>query len=381
MGEFVSAALHQTLQSEVAACDEERALTDTTVEAMQGAGLFRVLAPKRVGGDEMGFAAMTRCAREIAAASNPAVWVFLVSTAHDWILGSFSEAAQDDVHGDGPDHVFPGSLANTGEMIETEGGFRLTGHFPWASGAKHGKWFMLGTRHKRGDGRMVPYHTVVPREDLSVDDNWYPIGLRGTGSVTMVADDVFVPAHRAVRTGKLFRSQTPESIEHPNSMFRTPVVPGLSTHLAAALLGMAYPALDHAKELIKSQVDKYTGGNKIDRPGLQMRVAESDVELRMADGLLAHTVGVLERCANGEDTMENRAQARYQAATICEVARRATERLFNATGARAGFDGNRIQQAFRDITMGKTHAMVDIDLSAQAHGRGLLGLSLEGYPL
>lgn len=380
MGHYVDANLEQTLRAEVAACDAQRALTDNTVLAMQNAGLFRILAPKRVGGDELGFRAMAECLRETAAASDAAAWVLLVSTAHDWILGSFSEAAQDDVHATGPNEVFPGSLANTGEMIACEGGFRLTGNFPWASGAAHGKWFMLGTRERR-DNRLVPHHVVVPREDLGVDDTWYPIGLRGTGSVTMVADDVFVPEHRTVRSGKLFRSQTEASLNHPSSMYRTPVVPGLATHLAAALLGMAYPALDDAVARVREQRDNYTGQEKADRPGLQLRIAECDVELRCAQALLDDTIALLERAAKGEDSDTLRARAKYQAAYTAELARRAVERLVSASGARAAFDGNRIQQSFRDITMGKTHAMIDLDVSAQGHGRSLLGLDLAGFPL
>lgn len=380
MENYVDAALAKTLSEQVIPSDEQRALTDETVSAMQQAGLFRVLAPKRVGGDELGFRAMAQCAREIAAANDAAAWVFLVSTAHDWILGSFSEAAQDDVHAKGPDSVFPGSLANTGEMIACDGGWRLSGHFPWASGAAHGNWFMLGTRERRDD-RLVPYHVVVPRDDLGVEDNWYPIGLRGTGSVTMVADDVFVPEHRSVRSGKLFRSQTETSLAAENPMFRTPLVPGLSTHLAAALLGMAYPALDDAIARVREQDDKYTAQKKVDRPGLQLRIAESDIELRCAQGLLDNTIELLERAAAGEDDDALRARAKYQAAYVSELARRAVERLFNASGARAAFDGNRIQQSFRDITMGKTHAMADLDNSALAHGRALLGLDLKGFPL
>lgn len=377
---FVDADLARTLAKGAADAERTRQLGSESAAAMKRAGLFRILVPRRAGGEELDFRAMAQCVRETARHSGAAAWVLMVSTAHDWILGSFPEAVQDEVHADGPDSVFPGSLANTGEMQRVDHGWRLSGRFPFASGAVHGDWAMLGT-YESSPERPVPYHVVVPCTDLRIDDDWHPIGLRGTGSVTLVAEETFVPEHRGVRSGRLFRGQCEAAQRHASTVYRTPVVPGLATHLAAVLTGMARPALEDAIERTRAQIDKYTGQQKADRPGLQMRLAESDAELRCADALLEDTILLLEQAADGADSTALRARARYQASYISELAARSVARLMGGSGARAAFDGSALQQAFRDITMGKTHAMIDLDSAAQVFGRTLLGLDTGGAPL
>jgi alkylation response protein AidB-like acyl-CoA dehydrogenase len=377
---FVDANLAHTLARSAASSERARQLDPACAAAMKEAGLFRILVPRRAGGEELDFRAMAQCVRETAYHNAAAAWVLMVSTAHDWILGSFPEAVQDEVHAEGPDSVFPGSLANTGEMIPVDGGWRLTGRFPFASGATHGEWALLGT-FVAAEGRPVPHHVVVPCQELRIDDDWHTVGLRGTGSVTLVAEDTFVPEHRGVRSGRLFRGQCEAAQHHATTVYKTPIVPGLSTHLAAALIGMARPALDDTIERTREQIDKYTGQKKADRPGLQMRLAEADAELCCADAMLEDTIRLLEHAAGGNDDIPLRARARYQASYACELSRRAVERLMTGSGARAAFDGSRLGQAFRDVTMGKTHAMIDLDGGAQVFGRTLLGLDTGGAPL
>lgn len=190
----------------------------------------------------------------------------------------------------------------------------------------------------------------------------------------MVAEETFVPEHRGVRSGRLFRGQCEAAGRHATAVYRTPIVPGLATHLAAVLTGMAWPALDDAIERTRAQVDKYSGLQKAERPGLQMRLAEADAELRCADALLDDTIRLLEHAAGGDDSTALRARARYQASYCSELAARAVARLMGGSGARAAFDGSRLQQSYRDLAMGKTHAMIDLDSAAQVFGRTLLGL-------
>lgn len=377
---FVDPDLARVLARGADPSEATRALATESVAAMKQAGLFQILASRRVGGDELDFRAMAQCVRETARGDAAAAWVLMVSTAHDWILGSFPEAAQDEVYTDGPNAVFPGSLANTGQMQREDKGWRLSGRFPFASGAAHGDWAMLGTYEANAE-RPVPYHVVVPCRDLGVDDDWHPIGLRGTGSVTLVAEDVFVPEQRSVRSGTLFRGRSEASQRHATDLYCTPIVPGLATHLASVMVGMALPALDDAIERTRQQADKYTGQQKADRPGMQMRIAESDAELRCAETMLQDTITLLEHAAGGADSTALRARARYQASYVCELARRSVERLMSGSGARAAFDGSRLQRTFRDVTMAKTHAMVDLDSAAQVFGRTLLGLDTGSAPL
>ncbi len=376
----VDPALADVLRRGVEPSEAARQLAPESVAAMQRAGLFRLFVPKSLGGDERDLRAMSQCARETARYDANAAWVLMVSTAHDMVLGAFPREAREEVNAEGPDGVFPGSLANTGEMTPTDGGWRLRGRFPFASGTPHGDWAMLGTFEVSETGR-VPHHVVVPMADLVALDDWHTLGLRGTGSVTLVADDVFVPRHRGVRSGTLFRNESEELAGHATTVYRTPIVPGLSSHLASVMVGIARAALDDAVARTRVQEDRYMHSAKLERPGLQMRVALADAQVRSAEAMLDDTLGLLEEAASGGDSIPLRARARFQAAYVCKLSHDAAAELVEASGARAAFDESALQRAYRDLTMARTHAMIDLDTSSQVYGKVLLGLDPGRVPL
>jgi 3-hydroxy-9,10-secoandrosta-1,3,5(10)-triene-9,17-dione monooxygenase len=360
--------------------DTARQLAGESVQAMRAAGLWRLLVPKRAGGEERDFREaaqiITACSRHCSAAG----WVLMVSAAHDWIIGGFSEAAQDDVWRDGPDGVTPGSLAPSGTITPVNGGFEITGRWSFNSGAAHGDWFLLGNVDRSGDKPRL-YHVVVPRAELNLDDNWQTIGLRGTGSVDATAGEVFVPEHRAMDSGLLLSGQGEWSGRHGNNLYRIPIIPGLAVYLAAATSGIAEAAFDAALELITSQTDRYTGKRKLERPGMHMRLAEARGEMSCAARLVGDTLILLTQAAEHDDTPALRAQAKFQAAYAVELFRRAVDRLMAAAGARSAFDDSALQKAFRDLTMATKHEMINYDNSAQAYGRTMVGLDTHGFPL
>ena len=50
---------------------------------------------------------------------------------------------------------------------------------------------------------------MVAKDDVIVDDKWYTLGLRGTGSQDPVADHVLVPAYRTMPTRGVFDGVSP----------------------------------------------------------------------------------------------------------------------------------------------------------------------------
>lgn len=380
---LVDEALQNELGSHSTWNEEHRRLADPSLDALREAGLLRLLVPARVGGDQLGLTEMVEAVRSTAWADGAASWVLMVLTAHDWMMGSMSEQAQDEVYADGPDTVIPGSLAPAGTTVKTDGGWRVSGRWPFASGAVHGHWYLVGSIEAVGEEGTRPrlVHVVLPRDEIELDDTWHPIGLRGTGSGDVVADNVLVPDHRAIDSGALLGGRSPWSARHDTDLYKAPILPGLATHVAASALGIAEAGLADAADRFGVQDDRYSGSAKVDRPGLHMRMAESTAELRTAELLIDDTVELLQFAAAGADSKVLRAQAKYQATYAIELCRRATERVANAAGGRALFDSSRLQRCFRDVTMASQHAVADLDTVGQAYGRTLLGLDPGRHPL
>jgi len=379
LSDLVTPELVATLTAHSEASERRRHLADESVAALRDAGLLRTLVPRRAGGEERDFRAALAAVRGCGRGDSSAAWVLMVSIAHDWMIARFPEQAQDEVWRD-LDQVRPGSLAPSGALERVDGGWKLTGRWPFASGAIHGQWFLLGSAERAGD-RPRLYHVVVPREDLQLEDDWHALGLCGTGSVDLRVNGVFVPEHRALDSGVLLGQRTEWARRHATDVYQIPVMPGLTTMAASVVLGIALPAFDAAVELMSTQTDRYTGKPKADRPGLHMRLAEARTEIRAAERLVDETCGLLERAASGDDSPPMRARARYQASYAAEMCRRAIDRLMSTAGARAAFDSSPLQRAFRDVVMASKHQMLNLDDSSLAYGRTLVGLDTKGFVL
>ena len=375
----VSPALLETLSAHAEASDLARSLADESVAAMREAGLFRALVPRRAGGDEGDLRVMLEMVSECARGCSSAAWVLMVSTGHDWIMASFPEQAQDEVWAD-PNLVSAGSLAPAGVIERCEDGWSLSGRWGFVSGAAHGSWFLMGTVDQSGE-RPRLYHAIVPRSDLELDDNWHALGLRGTGSVEVVADKVLVPEHRVMDSGVLFGARSEWASRHATNTYKIPIMPGLAVHAGASSLGLARGAIDAASELMGVQSDKYTGRKKLDRPGLHTRFAEAKAEVLCAEKLLDSAIDLLEQAANGSDSLPLRAEAKFQACYAVELCRRSVNRLIAATGARSVFDDSPLQKAFRDVTMATKHQTVNFDEASLVYGRTLVGLDTKGFIL
>ncbi|MFT7599196.1 MAG: 3-hydroxy-9,10-secoandrosta-1,3,5(10)-triene-9,17-dione monooxygenase [Acidimicrobiales bacterium] len=354
-----------------------RMLAPASVEAMHGAGLWRVLTPSTHGGDEAGLRAQVDSSFLVSAADSAAGWVHMVSNAHVWMAGNFPAECQSEVFGDGPDVRIPGTLAAQGRATKVDDGWRLNGRWQFASGIDHGNWVLVGAvADVLADSPSRALHLIVPKADLVVDDTWYTLGLRGSGSNDIVAEDVLVPEHRAVPTRLLFDGLSPHGEEHATHANRLPVLVCLAVQFAAAVVGITDGGLELHLERTRVRREVYTGASKAEDPGTQTRIAESATELDMARMLVR---GAADRCdlvaSTGERlTMDERAELKWQMSYVGELCRRAIERIFASAGAHAVYDDSLLQARFRDVNTACHHAVVDFDSNARMYGRVKLGL-------
>ena len=72
-----------------------------------------------------------------------------------------------------------------GKATAVDGGFRLSGHWRYASGCEHCDWALLGGMVAAdGGARPMGAFFLVPRQDYKTVDTWQVAGLQGTGSST-----------------------------------------------------------------------------------------------------------------------------------------------------------------------------------------------------
>lgn len=368
------AAISPMLTRHARECDAARQLVPESMAAMVDAGMFRIPQPARTGGYELPLRTLADAVTALTEACPSSGWVLMVMGAHHWCMGSFPDAAQDEVFGAGRDGLVAGTLSWQGSAIPVSGGFRVSGRWQFCSGVDHSGWVILGCADPETHGPRV--HLVVPRDELEIDDTWHVMGLQGTGSKDVVAHEVFVPEHRTIGTRTLFRGTSPYAALHATNLYRLSAEAMLSVSVATAVLGSAKYALQQFIERTIERRVILTGARKAEHGPTQVRLAEAAAEIHSADLLLHDVLGEFDRLMAAGDgfSIEHRTRAKWQAAYSAELCRRAVARMFSGSGAHAVYAPSAMQATFRNINVGAQHASIDFDNAAEIYARMRLGL-------
>ena len=222
-----------------------RRLPDANVAMLKHAGLLKVLQPRRFGGHELSLHAHVDTVAAVAKGCGSTAWCMGVVHAHSWLMGSFPPAAQEETYGADPDTFISAVIAPRGTAKPAEGGYVLNGFWPFASGCQHSAWLLLGARIFDADGAVVDEaDLLVPTAEVTIHDDWNVVGLRGTGSCSVIAKDVFVPRHRYLSLPELIGGQVPGAALHDGPLYKSAAVPVLALALTPAAVGIAEAALD-----------------------------------------------------------------------------------------------------------------------------------------
>jgi alkylation response protein AidB-like acyl-CoA dehydrogenase len=367
----------EALKETEAESEATRILSARAVELLHQAGLTRIVSPAAYGGYQLPVRALVEAERVVAQGSTSASWVLMVCAAHTFIAGRMPRRGQDEIFRGNPGMLIPGVPSLRGTCQRSPGGYILNGRWPYASGADHGDWVLVGCRGIGNDaGETCPSLIVVmPKRDVVIDDTWFTLGMRGTGSKDVVLDKVFIPEHYAV---PLIEAQlgTVPGVDIP--LYRLPIRPALATMLLGTIVGMAERGLQLFVDQTRTRRDVYTGAMKVDSPGMHRRVAEASAEITCAWALTQQNCDLLEQAMRHDPPMPTatRAQIRWNAAYATELCRRASNRLFEGAGAGAAHDSHVMQIFFRDMNTATHHAMLDFDSNVEIQGKSLLGVEL-----
>ena len=379
-------ALVPMLRARAVATERDRRISDDVMDALIAADLFRVAQPRRYGGFALDLEFLPRIAMELAAGCASTAWVYVTTATEQWILAGFPIEAQDDLWGRDPGTLACGSFAPAGKAVAVDGGFRLSGRWGFASGCDNVQWTMLGTILPPGGERTsaAPAFLLVPARDYSIDDDWFAIGLAGTGSKTLVLDDVFVPRHRSLGFAQLLSGDTPGGAAHGDPLYRMPMLAGVPASLVSVALGAAQGALDDYIEGARGRVTRGAVAGALNRMAefatVQLRVAEAAASVDAARTILLRDLrAVLAQLrAGGAVTVADRITARRGHAFAAKLALAAIEALNAATGANGLSIDQPVQRAWRDVNAVARHISLNWDAVGTMYGQHVLGLEPKG---
>ncbi|MFL6797515.1 MAG: acyl-CoA dehydrogenase family protein, partial [Xanthobacteraceae bacterium] len=355
------------------------------VDEMKAAGLFRIMTPAAYGGYEHGFEVLVPVVAQVAAGCGSSGWVFSLGIVHQWLVATMPKEAQDEYWSD-PDAISGGSYPPVGKVKRVDGGYRISGNWGFTSGCDRMQWLFLGGMVPPAeDGRPpTPAFFLLPRGDVSLDDNWFTMGLAGTGSKTTVAVDVFVPAHRVVMVADLLAGTTPGARVHSNPLYRQSMLSSLPFALVSPVLGMAEGALEDFIDMAKVRTTRgaVAGGNNrmAEFATIQSRVAEATGSIEAARLTISHALQRSRVAAeiDGQADLNVRLQNRLAQAFSVKLLVQAVDALFAASGGQSIFTGKPIQRAWRDAHAAGVHVSMNWDAVSTMYGQHALGLDPKG---
>ncbi|XVV38298.1 acyl-CoA dehydrogenase family protein [Streptomyces sp. CA-100214] len=362
--------------------EEDRRLAEENLEALERVGLLGLTKPRRLGGLEVDLRTELEVVRELGRACGSTAWVTAVFSSMGNMLGRFPERVQHEVWAEKPANRVVGATSSpNAEAIEEEGGYRLSGQFPWTSGSLHAQWAILPCPVRDTEGVVRPGRVAaVPMSQLTVDDTWFMAGMRGTGSNTIVADAVFIPAHRTSVPDKwsLGTEHTEEAA------YRAPHLASVALRMVGPQLGLAQAALDLVVEQAPRRRITFTSySSQADAPIAQLAVAQAASLIDSAH-LHAYRAAADIDQAGADSAVPDigrRARIRMDTCTAVRYATKAIDVLLSVYGASSFAESNPLQRIWRDSEVGARHALLNPAVASDLHGRSIMSRLDEGAAL
>lgn len=372
-------SLGPALRERTAKSEKLRRAPDETIADIVAAGFPRICQPARFGGMELGWDSVCAVSMELGKACASQAWVSNVYSEHNCILSLFDDEAQHDVWDDNPEALISSSYAPTAKVETVDGGVRVNGRYHFSSGLHHAEWSIIGGMIPRDDAPPYPAFMLIPAKDRKTVDNWFTVGMAGTGSMDFDVDDIFIPDHRILDENLIFDGNPPGASLNKGPVYRMPQKGIAQLALASVPVGAAEGAVDDFAEMMRTK--KVRGQALADAQSLQLRLAESAAEVKAARRMVIGAAeDIMAKLADGGRADEDDiADATCDAAYGVKLAQHAITRLFEAAGGSGMYLTNNLQRVFRDVHAAGGHIALSWDRSATMYSRIRLGLGIEGY--
>jgi len=371
-------ALREVIECHRDEADAQRRLPPALTDALREAGAFRLLTPRRLGGYEASLGDAVRVYEAFGYIDPVVAW-----NIWNGNLGFAAEMLDDDaveqIWGGDTDPIIANSARVAGGAIATADGFVLSGRWDIVSAIDIADWVALFGVVMDGDGpRMLPIGApdvrvfFVRRGEIEVLDTWRTTGMRGTGSNTVIADGVVVPACRAI-------SPFAPARDGAGAVYRIPAFTLASHGAASIVLGVAQAAIDAVIAMAPTKATD--NGVLAGRAHAQSQIAGAQMDVHAARLLLRDAAADIDAAAHAGEPVGEMLRARLRAAMshAAIVSREALGTCQRLASSSAVYAGNPVERLVRDGMAAAQH-MILSETHLDILGRLLFGVD-PGTPI
>lgn len=356
--------------------DKERRVPDTVIDTLDAAGVFQLGTPKRFGGHEASAKDFLDIVSTVSEADGGTGWISALVGMGNWVVGTFGKQAQEEVYGANPKARVTGVVTPTATTKRVEGGLRVTGKWYYNSGGWHTDWLAVGIPVVDEDGQVIDQGiALIPRTETDIEDTWYVAGMRSSGSICIVVDDVFVPDHRITSVPAAVVGQYDTEFKD-ESAYRMALSPLFSLVLAGPQLGMGRAALEFVRSKAENKPIAYTFmTSQADSVAFQLQITEAALLIDTAHLLAYKAAEIIDDAAAAGVYPEvlDRAKVRAYTGRAIESVTKAIDILVSAHGAGSFAEVSPLQRIWRDSNVGARHAVIMPIINYEIYGKALMG--------
>ncbi len=371
-------ALGPMIRAEAEAIEAAGRLTDKVVSGLKQAGVFRMTMPRSMGGPELDPIAQLEIVEEVARADGSAGWVVMIGSDGGFYAAHLERTVANRIYAD-RDAITASVLVPRGRAARVDGGYRVSGQWPFGSSSLHADWFVGGciVSDEQGpvagpNGHPLVRMTFFSRSDVEILDTWQTTGLAGSGSHDWRVADVFVPDEL---TFSFF-----EPAKDPAPLYAFPWF--IVANAPGASLGIARASIDVFSELAMTKLIMPGGHRLRDELLVQRAVAQAEATLGSAKSYLVDRTGKLwdTVVAGDPPTLAERAAFRLAGIHAFRASKSTVSAMYEAAGGTALYRKSPLDRLWRDISTISQHAFANEKGYAEV-GRAMLGLDPQSLML
>ena len=362
----VARELGPRLKARIPEAERLRRLPDDTVADLLGSGLCGVMKPRRFGGSELGAETLIDASVELASHCASSGWVYMLWAAHMWLLALWPPAVQEEMFAN-PAMVASSVVSTAGQLDRVDGGYRWTGRGFFSSGADHCQWLTAAINVRdAATGAEERKWFLIPRADFEIIDDWHVVGLRGTGSKTVVMADVFIPDERVLDDADIQRGTSPGRAVNPHPMYGAIAQANFTAAMAA-------PAIGAARGLLAAYADKLR--RKAGTATTSMaRYAAASAQVDAVHALTVANAQRYSRLPAAAVGPDGRAKCRRDYAYAAQQSRQAANTIYEECGGSGLAESSDLQRIWRDANAAAAHHGLTWDWQADLWTRASFGL-------
>jgi len=200
-------ALHPLIRRYRDEIEREQRLPKALVEQFHAAGFYSLIIPRELGGLQVDPLTYVRVVEVLAEAAGSVGWNLANNSIGQLVTLGLPDEGVLEIYAERADTVIAGTaVMGGGRAVPVDGGYRVTGRWPFGTGCQESSW-MLGSfqildgdePRRSPDGASVHWRGVFHRSEAQiVEGSWDVAGLRATGSFDWIVDDVFLPERRTM---------------------------------------------------------------------------------------------------------------------------------------------------------------------------------------